>query len=539
MNTLGRLGRSIPAGKVRVGVVSHARLESWQGSVIEAVRADPAIHLESWFVLPGSPGPQPSLLAAKYEAWSSKISAPQALVDGSKCCSGLEQVGIAVEGSGELSPATRSKIAAHQLDVLLWLDNTRPSGECRDLARFGVWAFSLGNPRERKPRPAYFDEINKSVAVSELYLLVHSRDFAAAAVLDRYAAATQFGWYATRAAVDPVRAAGALLLRRLLDLLEFGPQSFLERLAGAESVECSGAQERFVGGWELSQYLVRQAVRSAVLRLQDRGRAMRWFIAARSSRPDFTGKRAQFTPAGFRRLLPEVDGEAADPFLIEHNGRNFLFFEEIPRITCRGRISCCEVKSDLQTSTPVPVIEQPYHMSYPFLIEDRGEIFMLPETSANGEVQLYWATNFPHEWRLQKILCEGIALVDTTPYFHDGTWYFFTSSAETGEGLLFCANSLEGEWRYHPANPICLDVRRARGAGALFTRGTQLIRPAQDCSVRYGYAITLNEVLTLTPERYSERLVETILPEWAPGLLGTHTLNASQSIEVVDGSQLG
>jgi hypothetical protein len=100
---------------------------------------------------------------------------------------------------------------------------------------------------------------------------------------------------------------------------------------------------------------------------------------------------------------------------------------------------------------------------------------------------------------------------------------------------LFYADRLDGRWHYHPANPVSSDARRARPAGSLFYRDGRLFRPAQDCSVRYGYAIVLNEVLKLSKTEYQERAAETIQPSWRPGLLGTHTINANERYEVIDG----
>ena len=62
-----------------------------------------------------------------------------------------------------------------------------------------------------------------------------------------------------------------------------------------------------------------------------------------------------------------------------------------------------------------------------------------------------------------------------------------------------------------------------------------LIRPSQDCSTGYGRAVVLNRIDLLTPTEYRETAIARIEPNWAPGLIGTHTYNATESIEVVDG----
>jgi hypothetical protein len=164
---------------------------------------------------------------------------------------------------------------------------------------------------------------------------------------------------------------------------------------------------------------------------------------------------------------------------------------------------------------------------------------MIPESSENADVQLYRASKFPFEWKLESVLIEGAPLVDTTVTHHDGTWYFFTSTAPLPEeAYLFTANRLDGAWQYHPKNPICTDTRRLRGGGAIFQNGGQLIRPAQDCSIRYGYAIAFNEILRLSPTDYEERSVGRWLPSWARGLAGAHTYNSNSKYEVIDWQKL-
>jgi hypothetical protein len=131
---------------------------------------------------------------------------------------------------------------------------------------------------------------------------------------------------------------------------------------------------------------------------------------------------------------------------------------------------------------------------------------------------------------------EGKAVVDTTPLFLDGMWYFFTTTKEPGsETFLFYSAKLEGPWRYHPANPICSDARRARAAGALFYRDGKLIRPSQDCALGYGHSIVFNEVTRLSPSEYAERVVQRIPPNWRQNLIGTHTYNSDGTYEVIDG----
>ena len=115
----------------------------------------------------------------------------------------------------------------------------------------------------------------------------------------------------------------------------------------------------------------------------------------------------------------------------------------------------------------------------------------------------------------------------------------FTTMAVEGslnydELYLFHAESPLGTWRPHPHNPVKSDVRSARSAGRLFEHEGVLYRPAQDCSVRYGHAISLNHLHRIDRQGYDETVVSKILPSWRSDLRGTHTLNYSDGLTVVD-----
>ena len=92
---------------------------------------------------------------------------------------------------------------------------------------------------------------------------------------------------------------------------------------------------------------------------------------------------------GFFRLDPPSGWFWADPFSIERDGRYWIFFEELPLGAAKAHISVVEVRRDGTTWGPVKVLERPYHLSYPFLVEEDGALFMIPETADNGTVEIY------------------------------------------------------------------------------------------------------------------------------------------------------
>jgi hypothetical protein len=527
-------------GQLRIGLLLESVLtESWVANLLSLLFAEPAIRIDTVFFLNGAATPcaneqGPSLFRLLH-TWSLRAAAPTALVDIQSQIQGVATALIRLDPSGDIHPEDRRHIAERQLDVLVLLDHWPLSGDCTGLARFGVWSLHLGDPSGLTRCPPYWREVYDKDPISAVVLQLHSERFENAKVLHRYVAATQQGWSFTRNAVEPLTMAGLMLARRLLDVLEYGYGPLIESVQ--EEIGSPIAPSlQYPSNLEAARFIFNQAHRSIARRLQARGRQRRWYVAIRSNRQVFTARQEKFTSYGFCEV-PVPEGHAyADPFVAECQGRNWLFVEELPRNSTRGRLTCLEVLKNGSFAKPFVVLEKPYHISYPFIVQQGEDFFLLPESGENYIVELYRATRFPYEWQLEKVLCEGMPLVDTTPFYLNGTWYFFTTTFGAGmETFLFYATSLDGEWHYHPRNPICSDVRRARSAGALFYRNGRLIRPTQDCSVRYGYAIVLNEVLRISTREYEDRVVEVIYPNWTRGLSGTHTLNSSADLEVIDG----
>ena len=242
--------------------------------------------------------------------------------------------------------------------------------------------------------------------------------------------------------------------------------------------------------------------------------------------------------AGYARLVPPRDRDWADPFAIEKNGRYFVFFEELPYAARKAHIAMTEVRRDGSWTSPVRVLERDYHLSYPFVFQHEGELYMIPETGANATVELYRCADFPLRWKLERVLLEGIRLVDATLHRSADRWWMFANGAAgrvfDDELHLFHADRLLGEWRAHQRNPVKSDARCARPAGRLYWRNGALHRPAQICVPRYGAGLSMNRVLQLTPQVYAERQVGRVLPDAGRGILGVHTLNRAGELSVVD-----
>jgi hypothetical protein len=229
----------------------------------------------------------------------------------------------------------------------------------------------------------------------------------------------------------------------------------------------------------------------------------------------------------------------ADPFLFEREGRHHLFCEEIPLGAERAVISHTELDLDEIADPPTPILQQSYHLSYPFVFTHENSVFMVPETRAVRRVELYRAVEFPYEWRLETVLLDDVNASDATLLFHGDRLWMFTALAAPGASVLdelhlFWAHELQGPWHPHPHNPVVSDVRCARPAGAVLEWDARLVRPGQDGSFRYGGAISFRQIDVLSPSDYAEHEIARLGPGDLGDARATHTYTAGKRFEAVD-----
>lgn len=238
-------------------------------------------------------------------------------------------------------------------------------------------------------------------------------------------------------------------------------------------------------------------------------------------------------------VKPPKDRTWADPFVVKRGDRHFVFFEDLLFATNKGRIAFLEISPSGTWHYGGVVLEHEHHMSYPFLFTWQNELYMVPEEGASDSVRLYRCVRFPDRWELASVLLDGIRAVDATLFQQGDSWWMFASmptpgSSSDAECHLFHASQPMGPWMLHPSSPIKRDPRSARPAGALFWSGGNLFRPSQDCSIRYGGAISINRVLRFDGSRYEEESARRIEPTWRDDIVATHTLNSCDGATVID-----
>lgn len=227
----------------------------------------------------------------------------------------------------------------------------------------------------------------------------------------------------------------------------------------------------------------------------------------------------------------------ADPFLFVKDKTLYLFYET-KRLRNFGVLAMVSTKDLTNWTDPVVVLQESFHLSFPWVFEDSGHVYMVPETSSTDSIRLYEATNNDlSSFRFVKTLlekpsCRNVEMgySDTCITKKDNLFYMFTQlqyKDKINTLELYVSDSLTGNYLPHPMSPIIHSQKTGRNAGSIMNYNNKLLRFAQDCTSHYGDNVHVLEITKLNPTEYREILFrESILPNDGFYCNGGHQFNA-------------
>lgn len=232
----------------------------------------------------------------------------------------------------------------------------------------------------------------------------------------------------------------------------------------------------------------------------------------------------------------------ADPFPMTFKGLTAVLVEDFDHRDGKGIISSIPFDETGQIGPAVPVLSEPWHLSYPFVFQHLDQVWMIPESSQARKISLYRADPFPSRWVHVADLITDIDASDASiVQFEEKWWIFTTVRDELGGAMdslcLYFSHDLLGPWIPHRSNPVLIDVAQARQAGQFLRRGGTLWRPVQDCRGGYGRAIGLAEVTCLNQDDFGQTVHTVLSPNASWPGRRLHTLNRFGRLECIDGSR--
>jgi hypothetical protein len=258
--------------------------------------------------------------------------------------------------------------------------------------------------------------------------------------------------------------------------------------------------------WDSGAYLARQVWLASGLALR---RTMKRHITWRIGMCQ-TG-RQHIVTSDAAVLVPPKGRFFADPFVYTYQGQPFIFFEDYYFCERKGKVSVATyVDGNFQFLGVV--LDLPYHLSFPYIFEYEGNIYMVPETSSNRTIEMWKCVEFPMKWERHVTLMENVSAADTIIFPYGSYWWLFTNIDRTnGEDHcdeLFAFYSTRPDsfaLTAHKLNPIITNPIKARNGGMILDQDGSVIRCAQRQGFRhYGKGVSLNRIEELTPETYRE-----------------------------------
>ncbi len=431
------------------------------------------------------------------------------------------------------------QIKKYKIDILIKLGFKNLMGEIYDAASYGIWAYFIDDKILYEDSPPGFWEVmdykydtNINIVIlnnnrKDYKLLLNSRF--QTIHLSVYRNLNKIYWKST-----------SFLPSQIRELYEKGADEFFRRIDRLNnffkynSTTSKGYPKNsrmFFKGFLMILSYTRIKLRNIFFIDQ-------WILL-------FSFDNASTNPnvfSSFKKILPPKDRFYADPFILRKKDKYFIYFEELIFAENKGFISVIEIDRNGNYKKPVKVLERDYHLSYPYLFEYNGDLYMIPETGTNNDtIELYSCLEFPFKWQFEKVLIENIKAFDSTIIFKDGKYWLFTylecyQGRSLTQGLyLFSADEpISTNWKYHAQNPIVPDAILSRPAGHFFTQNDHLYRPSQDCSKHYGYGMKIYQVLELSESNYEEKEIDSIYPDWDKNVISTHTINSVENITVID-----
>jgi len=232
----------------------------------------------------------------------------------------------------------------------------------------------------------------------------------------------------------------------------------------------------------------------------------------------------------------------ADPFVIRKDGKHYIFVEDYDFRSRIGAVSCIVVSADDSYEFIDNVLAEPFHLSFPFVFEESGEIFMLPETHKANDIRLYRCVEFPNEWELDTELLSGVSAADTMLIKRHGKWFMLTnmnqflSDDHLSQLHVFWSNDLRSsDWKPLASLPIVNSPRVGRNAGLLAGKNGDWYRVRQRQAFnQYGAGFSIAKITQLDLDGYSEESFAEIEPLFFDSLKGTHHMHGVEDFTVYD-----
>ncbi|RIW13094.1 hypothetical protein D0X99_16925 [Algoriphagus lacus] len=431
---------------------------------------------------------------------------------------------------------TLEQIKLSKPDVILRFGFRIIKGDILNLAPLGVWSYHHGDPlRYRGGPPGFWEVMNQEETTGAVLLqlseklddgMVLYQSHAQTDPLSVQRNANKVFWTSSYFIARVLNEISVLRLEKWKRKVENSQAPKKEKVPILTPPNSSKMISAWLGLW----------TRNFARKISEGSKKPYWEItvANRTSEQDVLNQAFEFKKTPFPEKTLEKGSFWADPFPLDFEGKTWVFFEEFDYSQKKGKIGVGHWDGNTLQKTKV-ILEENWHLSYPFVWEENGSHFLIPESAESGKLFIYKSFEFPYKWESLGVFFEGEAF-DPTILKKDGIyWLFVNRRPHPGTSgfvelyVYYSKNLVNPDWIPHALNPIVSDVRSSRPAGRIFEQDGKFYRPAQDSGRRYGHRIKIQEILSLSESEYSEKTVRIMEGDEEKGVFGMHTFNFTSS----------
>lgn len=213
--------------------------------------------------------------------------------------------------------------------------------------------------------------------------------------------------------------------------------------------------------------------------------------------------------SSFKTIKPSIRYWYADPIPYIFSGKKYIFVEQFDRFRRIGYIGLTKMKKNGRFDRPKVILRGSTHMSFPMIMEYKGEYYMFPEVSESGRIDIYHMGNSPWEWSLYHSFNMEEKIVDIA-YQINGEKIILIAGIENENNpllvkrQLICLENLDCREKIS----CCITYTdkeyslKERNGGSIYGK----YRVVQESTASdYGMYVRLNEILELDAENICER----------------------------------
>jgi hypothetical protein len=426
-------------------------------------------------------------------------------------------------------------IKQSKLDCIVRCGSGILKGDILTATKFGVISFHHGDNRVNRGGPSGFWEVLNREPNSGFVIQILTDELDGGEVLSRGNVMTASHWLANNAQL--LEKSNVFMMRLLKDL------SINRKLPKAEGVRLHGNPlYKIDSSFVLAKYLLTIVAPKIWKKLSGKllsPLVTRWSVAY--------AYHNNFSKSLWRyhEIQNPIGRFLADPFVFSHDDCDYIFVEDLFYSDNKGRISAVRVKNDGYEFLGV-VLEEEFHLSFPFVFKENNDIYMIPESAKNHDIRLYKSVGFPQRWELDSILMSDISAADTMIFKESGVWYLLTNICSAGFGdhqselhIFYSDNLHSRSWEpIISDNPVIFDSLRARNGG-IFSHNGNIYRVNQvHGHAHYGKSFCVNKILKISENEYLEEAVSEIKSNFKDDIVSTHHFSANETIAAVDFARL-